>query len=486
MKALLLRSSRLGVVGVVLVLFLTPAPAAEDDAEHALQALETALHDASSLASSAKGQEADEVDPMFAGRGRDRSAGWAEQVRAYLEQGQSEQAEQLLSQLAASSKSEPVLTACRKLRGEIHRERDAKEQTMLKRYHDAATDAESAVKSARVPADLDAALRELGELGNTREDYRASSAIQTEASRVQNLRRYVVLWQDYLASREHGDKQTATEKLRSISQDGSAEILPRSEILARLEELKTSQQTSVVDRTGEILGKLKTPDQIADVVGELLALQSHVGNSYANNSGSINLGYIISELQSYAEIYHTYQAGLPVSIESLTNRSWSTPQQPPAEVQNIKAQLLRLLCVRALNLENRLKPDANEAISGYLDRVLTDAREHGDARLILRVRDIQRQISPRTGAYTVPNSTAGTDALQAMLAAQNQEEAGQFIPAVVSYENALKNGSDVVPAKTIGARLDAIKSAHPVEYEKGLRISLGLADGDSGGNLRTR
>jgi hypothetical protein len=35
----------------------------------------------------------------------------------------------------------------------------------------------------------------------------------------------------------------------------------------------------------------------------------------------------------------------------------------------------------------------------------------------------------------------------------------------------------VVPAKAIGARLDAIKASHPDEYEKGLQISLRVTNG---------
>ena len=413
------------------------------------------------------------------------TANWMAQLRADLDQDESEPAERLLSKISAYSKSEAVLTACQKLREDLRRERETKEEAVLKRYRDAAANAEGAVKTACVPADLDAALRELSGTGGAR-DYGTSKAVQREASHVQNLRQYVILWQDYLASRQHGDNQTATEKLRSISQDGSAEVFPRSEILARIEELKTSQQVSVVDRSEEILGKLKTPDQIAEVVRELQAFQTHTANDYAFNSTRTNLGNAISQLRSYAEIYTAYRAGLPTSIESLMNPYGATQQPPPAEVQNIKAQLLRLICVRELNLDDRFKPAANEPVPDYLNRLLTDARERGDARMIMHVREMQGQASPRTGSYSNPTSAEATRALQSMMAAQNQEEAGQFVPAVVSYENALKNGSDVVPAKVIGARLDAIKSARPAEYEKGMQISLGAAAGTGAGGMQTR
>lgn len=468
------------------VVFLTHAYAAEaDDLAHALQALETALHDeAAAKTSPAKGRETADEEFSFTNGRAGLTANWTAQLRAELDQGEFEQAERLLSETVGSFRSEAVLTACQKVREEMRSERETRELSVLKRYRDAVANAESAVKSARAPADLDAALQELGEIGGT-PDYRTSTFVRGEAGHVQSLRRYVILWQDYLFSRQHGDNQAAVEKLLNLSQDGSAEVLPRSEILARMEELKTSQQTSMVDRTEEILGKLKTPDQIAGTVRELETDQKHTRNDYSN-PGRANLGMIISELQSYAEVYNSYQAGLPTSIESLTNRFTPTPTQLPAEVQNIKAQLLRLLCVRELDLGERFKPGATESIPDYLNRLLADARERADARMIIRLREIQRQTNPQKGSYPMSVPTEGTVALQAVVAAQNQEEAGQFVPAVVSYESALKDGGGVIPAKAIGVRLDAIKSAHPAEYEQGLQISLNAANGNGKVVIPTR
>lgn len=473
-------------VCAALALLLPSTRAAEDGSTQALQALETALHDEAAAPKPAlsKGQETDGEESDYAGRRGDVTSNWTSQLRAYLEQGESEQAERLLSQVTVYSKSEAVSKACKTLREQIRHERETREQAALKRYRDAAADAEGAVKSARVPADLDAALRELSVTSNTQE-YRASGAVQAEVNRIQNLRRYVILWQDYLVSLQHGDKQTALEKLRSISQEGSSEIFPRSELLARMEELKTSERMSVANRAEAILGKLKTLDQMAEVIIELDALRTRSGSDYTSSTSKINVDNVISDLQSYTEIYHTYQAGLPASVESVTGRSWSG-QQPPVQVQTMKAQLLRLLCERQFNLRDRSKADENESLPDYLNRVLADARERGDARMIMRVRDIQRQLNSRNGSSVVPTSPEATSALQALLAAQNQEEAGQFIPAVVSYENALKNGSDVVPAKIIGAHLDAIKSAHPVDYEKGMQISLGASNGTGAGNIPAR
>jgi hypothetical protein len=65
-----------------------------------------------------------------------------------------------------------------------------------------------------------------------------------------------------------------------------------------------------------------------------------------------------------------------------------------------------------------------------------------------------------------------------MLAGLNQETAGQYAPAVVSYEQALKFPNTYLPAKFIGDRLNNIQKNHPAEYADGLQLS-GLAPAGS-------
>jgi hypothetical protein len=65
-----------------------------------------------------------------------------------------------------------------------------------------------------------------------------------------------------------------------------------------------------------------------------------------------------------------------------------------------------------------------------------------------------------------PNIAVGVDDL---LAGINQEAAGQYALAVVSYQNALKVSDTTIPAKFIGARLAAIKKDHSEDYDDGMR-----------------
>ena len=73
------------------------------------------------------------------------------------------------------------------------------------------------------------------------------------------------------------------------------------------------------------------------------------------------------------------------------------------------------------------------------------------------------------GSTTAGNISTGVDSL---LAALNQEAAGQYALAVVSYQNALKTSNTNIPAKLIGDKLAAIQKDHPKEYEQGMQLVL--------------
>ncbi|HEY3900451.1 MAG TPA: hypothetical protein VGM54_17720 [Chthoniobacter sp.] len=64
------------------------------------------------------------------------------------------------------------------------------------------------------------------------------------------------------------------------------------------------------------------------------------------------------------------------------------------------------------------------------------------------------------------------EALQLFLAGLNQEKAMQYVFAVISFEQALKTGSQLISAELIGGHLERIQKEHPQEYQKGVENSL--------------
>ena len=73
------------------------------------------------------------------------------------------------------------------------------------------------------------------------------------------------------------------------------------------------------------------------------------------------------------------------------------------------------------------------------------------------------------GTHKDPNAKSQAELF---VSANNQEIAGQYSLAVLSYEQALASGTDLVPPKIIGERLAAIKADHLQEFQQGLDLYL--------------
>ncbi|MFL6589892.1 MAG: hypothetical protein ACJ8M4_06935, partial [Chthoniobacterales bacterium] len=127
----------------------------------------------------------------------------------------------------------------------------------------------------------------------------------------------------------------------------------------------------------------------------------------------------------------------------------------------LKLELTRLVLPRFLQVQE--KAAADELVDSYVERMMRLAFERCDPRLIQRVYHVRNAINGNGNAFQF------SPGLDALLAAKNQDDAGQFLPAVISYQRALRLGGELVPAESIGKRLAAIKAANPAEYEAGMK-----------------
>jgi hypothetical protein len=98
-----------------------------------------------------------------------------------------------------------------------------------------------------------------------------------------------------------------------------------------------------------------------------------------------------------------------------------------------------------------------------LKRIAREAKESGDWPLVVRALETLSQLN---GFNPKPSAEIG--AVKAFISGENQYAAGQFSLAVVSYENALRDGGGVVPVEKIAARLKDIQTNHVQEYKEGL------------------
>ena len=456
---------RPGSWAVLVGLAVALSPARAEDTPDTMQALKTAMR---AEITEQQPKPAAEEDERASFRGRAGSGEmFLAQLQSVIDSDEPQGIDRVLNEIPEYFKSDAVRTASTKLRDELRRQREAKDEALVKSCRDAIGEAGQAVRSANTPADLDATLRALGEPGQ-RPDYRAPAAVSAVFERVRGARRFVIGWQDYLSARGHGDSEAARQSLQNISSSDEPDLMPRSEILARVEDLKAAKEHSLDDGANGIVERTKTLDDIAGSLFALEALQQKTGNDYAARTKA---NALVTELQLLGGIYNDYRAGLPTTVERLLTRI-SGADSPAPQMLGLREQLLRLVCARQLNVENRFKPGAQEPFQDYLKRVMADAQERCDVRLIVHVKELQTRADAWSSHVSNQSYSPSQVNLQSLLAAQNQEEAGQYVPAVISYQAALKTGGDLVPAKAIGTRLDAIKAAHPTEFEKGMELSL--------------
>ena len=374
------------------------------------------------------------------------------ELRMVIARGDLNEIERVVGEIASAFQSDTIREMAQKLHADLRAEIEKKEAAAVAHFQALIESASKAVRAATKPADLDATLRNLS-LGDLADRGSFGPNVNAERSRVETARQFVVYWQDYLASREWSDTRTAIQKLESAS-NLKIELLPRSEILARLGELKKTKSLTPGERIAEIMGRTKSLEAIPAAINALLALEQEQGGL----SGPII--FLRGELAAISGAYQEYKNGFPTtfSIKHFSNQP--NEADPVRLTQSLRLELLFVVLPRVLGVDENLKPNRDETMQSYLDRIISQAAETLDARLLLRAREFQNALSGER--------QMDLTALQPLLAAQNQDVAGQFAPAVASYQMALKIGGDLVPAKSIGARLEAIKTSHPAEYAQGM------------------
>jgi hypothetical protein len=378
------------------------------------------------------------------------------QLRNAMSRGDSQQAEEALNQLLPYFRSETVMEAATKLREHLMSERAERDKHYLNQLQDVIDFVGKAVKSATKPADLDEALRRLTDV-RWQSDDRNSEVVRAEINKVQNARQFVLNWQDYLSARDAGDGQRALSSLRSAGSMDAADLMPRSEILSLIEIL--SKQPDKSERSlRQIVGDRVTLAGLPSAIEALNRVIEVPGSNH--RSGDDPVFMLRERLQALQLTYEVYKSGMPARFLVGDDGFGRVPNEAvSAVVAAPKIELMRIVFPIFLGVSE--KPKTSESIQAYLDRMLAAASSRLDAVTMGKVLELKSRLEDRT--EQIPR------VIQILIAAGNQEEAGQFAPAVISYQFALEAGGDFVPAKEIGTRLAAIEAAHPEEYAAAMK-----------------
>lgn len=385
------------------------------------------------------------------------------QLRAAIAGGNAGQIETSLRELSSYLESADLRRQSQELAAKYHLKRAAEEKEELARVETALQQAGEAVRTAKVPADLDATLSALGAVRERREfGEQASSALALAEQKAQPTLQFVKLWQDYLAQDAAGDTTAVHETLERLAGlEGGVTLIPRSQILSLLHPAERTLRGVPKAAAGtpdveDILGQIKTP---ADLHGALQQLEKLRTDDHEERG---DLRLTLQTLSLLEEAYREFQAGLSTRVETVAPKaSSSAPSQ--SLIASVRAQIISLVLPRYLGLPEDVRANAGEGPHPFLDRIAADAAARGDYLLVAKARETQRLLRDGTAYNGSDNSQAGL-----FVTACNQEAAGQFSLAVGSFERALASPSDIVPPKVIGGHLAAIKADHPQDFQQGI------------------
>jgi hypothetical protein len=348
-------------------------------------------------------------------------------------------------------RSEKAIALCDKLMATIDKARDEHDTAFLAQVDGAIQRLGELALQAKHDQELDPIIKELGKL---RESYRAkpTPAAERGNAKLDAAKRFAAQWQEYLLELRMGNGRVASTKLTALASSESYPVVPRSEILARI-------RSAALSVTAESGGTLEMSAILARVqkLQELPAAVEQLQNLKHTNPAFVDAD-VLGSLTWIAATYQQFTEGLPVTISG--EKIALVSQKAPAR---LVSQLLLLVLPRSLVTQDR-KPNPDETVQGYLERIIADAKRAADWNLLLRAVRIQQIIAPQ------PGGSSNLTALEALLAAQNQQAAGQYSLAVASYQASLLDQSGSVPAATVGEQLKQLKASHPKDYEEGLRM----------------
>ena len=377
-------------------------------------------------------------------------------VAQMLNSGNGANSDAELAQLTSFFTSDEVQEATTNLLAEIHKQRKERADAEAAEWKALLQRVTTKVNTATKPEDLDDLVVELqkhrGGYGGGMQP-----ADQALAQQVNAAFEFVQAWQNYLSHVATGQAQLAQNDLQNLTQNNSGDsFIPRSKLLALMDQVKTPPPGASpppppgAAATAAILANLKTLDDIAP------ALQKLKDPSVACQDATD----ATNDLNTLEQGYEAIQAGLPFSVYTLNfpNKLTFAP---------LRSQLIILMFSRSFTTYKGPAAGPGDTPESFLEHVVADATSREDW-VLLRQAFYARSTLHQYNVYAQYTNvaTAGADAL---LDAVNQETAGQYAPAVVSYEQALKVADPDIPAKFIGRRLAGIEKDHPAEYAAGLK-----------------
>ncbi len=368
--------------------------------------------------------------------------------------------EQVVTQLMATHPSDKVQKTGEAVILELEAHRRMKEAALAAKASTVLAAVPNAVTHARKASDLDDIRKELQALQNPQEQLEGNEVFAESGNTIGAAFQFVTQWQDYLSASGSGNWQEAQNALHNILENrqiNAPSYIPRSEILAKMEEARAGgpkigggASGRTADDPNVILPTVKKPEDFSKVLPQL----------YLAPTAPSEAPWDWSPLIALDKARMDAEAGLPVTLDLhqvMNGGVWGE------DISRIVAMELLEILPYYLGTKVAYPPKPKETVVNYLDRLSATASQAGDLALL------QRAITMKValGTARMNMQALGT---QQFLAGLSQEAAGQYAQAISSYQNALKQSDEFLPSKVVGERLAAIRTAHPDEFEKGMTL----------------
>lgn len=426
-------------------------PALTEDGKKAADELIASLKD--------EAKALDEANPDH-NRG-DPAKQFIRQLQSAVAKGNESYIEQILENPGVNFSSEKSIASLAKFKEAIKAGQDQQAQETIDQLEALIQTTTEKILAAKSPAELDELIETLSNRPSSDYDQNRSynpakqKTISQLTSRVSYAKQFVIGWQNYLQAKKTDNIAQAIQALQSLSNNESA-FIPRSQLLDRIEREKAA-----ADDPSKILDGIKTLDDMQAAIKTLAAAQRVARSS---DQSSQLISDLIQAIGRLEKAYREHLAGLPVNIE-IFNPSYDSFSQTSgaAIIVQLRADLLKLVLPRYLNLPEEAAAKPGETIPKFIARLLAESKERGDGAASKRIVELEQTLL-RSNRFTTTDVTG----LQDYSAGQNQIAAGQHFLAVISLQRALSRGSDLLPVGKIGEQLASIKKNHPKEYEEAM------------------
>ena len=381
------------------------------------------------------------------------------QIQATLAEDNNRSLEQVLGNFGNYEPSKSALDGIAAVRKSIKTEKQQKTQELIAELQGTLDTTRDTLIRAEEPEELDKIIVQLSRnrfnnMGDNMGYDTNDPSVRALISELSNARQLVTSWQDYLQASNSGNVSQASQALRNLSSQDTT-LIPRSQIIARLDFAKSSGED--IDT---IIQGIKTLDNMRPAIQKLSKLQAASRSSSSENPETRETLQTLVRLE---KSYREFCAGLPINIEVVCITSSNADLAGKLDFIELRAALLLMVLPRCLDLPQGFQPAQGETVDQFLDRATKDAASREDLAACRRIQSVSRTIAQSNGI-----TLRDVDNLRDYEAGKKQLAAGQYMLAVISLQNALKSGSDLIPAAKTGEMLELIRKDHPKEYEQGM------------------